>query len=330
MSPPFSEIASMVGGQVFSTVPVPEADFSGKTVIVTGANSGLGFEACRHLVRLNVSHLVLACRDVNKATTAKEHILAAVPNNNTTISIQHLDLASFSSVQTFAEHCSTTLPRLDALIANAGIEVKTFALAEGYEQTLTVNVLSTFLLGLLLLPKLQQTGAEHGVETYFSVVGSAIQIFAPHEQLQQDDLFKALSMEENADMGNRYYLSKLMDMLCVRALAARTTHLDRVIINCVSPGFCDTGLYSQFQPPWHTKVLLKVIGITAEQGSRCLVKGVLGGWESHGSFMSEGVVKRGGSWVESEEGVEVGERVWKDMMGVLEGVRPGVGKGLQK
>ncbi|KAF2166304.1 hypothetical protein M409DRAFT_66767 [Zasmidium cellare ATCC 36951] len=332
--PPLSEIASMVAGQIFTTVPVPAADFSGKTIIVTGANSGLGLEACKHLVRLNVFHLILACRDLDKAAVAKEQILASLPPdhpNTTTISIHHLDLSSFSSVTAFATDCITTLPRLDALIANAGIEVKHFSLAEGYEQTLTVNVLSTFLLGLLLLlPKLQQTGEEHNTETYFSVVGSAIQIFAPYNQLSQPNLFAALSDESKADMLNRYYLSKLLCTLCVQAVARRTQHLNHVIINCVSPGFCDTGLYSHFSPPLYTRVLLRVIGSSAEEGSRCLVWGVLGGRGSHGGFMSEGVVKEGGKWMGSEEGVKVRERVWREVVGVLEGVRPGVGEGLGK
>lgn len=68
-----------------------------------------------------------------------------------------------------------------------------------------------------------------------------------------------------------------------------------------------------------------LVGRTAEQGSRTLVAAAVAGEESHGMYMCDCKVGRVSRWVESGEGEEVRERVWEELLGVLEGIQPGIG-----
>ncbi|KAM0704951.1 hypothetical protein Q7P35_007738 [Cladosporium inversicolor] len=73
--PAASDILQFMRGQLFQTPQLPKVDFTGKTVIVTGANSGLGFECAKHLFNLNVSTLILGCRNLTKGEAAKKAIV---------------------------------------------------------------------------------------------------------------------------------------------------------------------------------------------------------------------------------------------------------------
>src|SRR2546423_1350281 len=104
--------AQFLRGQLFQKPTLPKADLTGQTIIVTGANTGLGLDASKHLVRLNVSYLILACRSLSKGEAAKEQILTSVRKSNTKIEVWPLDLCSYASVLDFATRCNT-LSRLD-------------------------------------------------------------------------------------------------------------------------------------------------------------------------------------------------------------------------
>lgn len=137
---------------------------------MTGANVGLGFEAARHFVRLNAAQVILACRDVEKGTAAKLNIEIST-KSVTLIEVWEVDLASFSSVMEFCARAQS-LPRLDVLVANAGIATRIFTLLEGFESTITVNVISTFLMALLLLDKLRETAMKYDKTPHLTIVTS--------------------------------------------------------------------------------------------------------------------------------------------------------------
>lgn len=137
-------------------------------------------------MNLNVTRLILACRDTKKGETAKEEILAAsesATNQAVQIDIWELDLSQYSSVKNFGERFQKDPPRLDGFIANAGVEIKDFQTAEGLEMSLTVNVISTFMTGLFALPVLRETTKTHNVTTNLVFVGSLIHAFGPDQQL---------------------------------------------------------------------------------------------------------------------------------------------------
>lgn len=147
---------------------MPQTDFSGQTIIVTGANVGLGREAARHFVRLGAQKVILACRDTSKGQVAQADIQAshgskknggASSSPSSVVEVWPLDLGSFDSVRTFARRAAAELDRLDVVVANAGVAVvgPRAEMVEGYERTITVNVVATFLLALLLLPVMRRT-----------------------------------------------------------------------------------------------------------------------------------------------------------------------------
>jgi retinol dehydrogenase 12 len=143
-----------------------------------------------------------------------------------------------------------------------------------------------------------------------------------------------LKKNEKEYMDNRYPTSKLLEVLFVRQLAEEVNQgahaSERVIINCVNPGLCKTSLsrnVTGFRALifWFMKV---VIARTAEVGSRTLVASAIGGPETHGKYMSECVVREPSEFVRSEEGKLSQERVYKELMEILENIQPGITKNI--
>lgn len=196
-------IVDFIYSQLIVRLPYPASDFSGQTVIVTGANSGLGLEAARHFVRLNANRVILAVRTVSKGKDAAANISLSTDTHPSRIEVWHLDLSSFESVKAFATQVRG-LNRLDAVVLNAGILTKNFVLAEGMESTVKVNVVSNVLLGLLVLPKLRESAATYRSTGRLVFVGSDLQYVAKvTEQKIPGKLFDALNSQETANMQDR-------------------------------------------------------------------------------------------------------------------------------
>lgn len=132
--PTFGDIFQSPGGQLFGRPYVPTVDLSEETT-VTGGNTGVGFECAKHLVTLNISHVVIACRSTKKGEVAKDRIIKET-NTMARIEIWQVDLDNYSSVVAFSKRV-LQLPRLDGFLANAGVEHAEFGLSEGLERTLT-------------------------------------------------------------------------------------------------------------------------------------------------------------------------------------------------
>lgn len=134
---------------------------SNKTVLVTGANTGLGLEAARHYAHFGAARLILAVRSESKGQEAKKNIEASLaPHSKVQIDVWILDLASFESVKRFGARIHEELDSLDIAVLNAAISKSQYsATDDGWDESLQVNHLSTILLGLLILPKLKESTA---------------------------------------------------------------------------------------------------------------------------------------------------------------------------
>jgi len=128
-------------------------------------------------------------------------------------------LSSYSSVKTFAARVSK-LPRLDVVLENAGIGTPIWGLAEGHERTITVNVIRTFLLALLLLPKLKATAKEFKAEPRLTIVPSETHAWTKFSELKEPNTFDALDRESAPHFYERYHTSKLLEILVIRAIGA--------------------------------------------------------------------------------------------------------------
>jgi NAD(P)-dependent dehydrogenase (short-subunit alcohol dehydrogenase family) len=162
---------------LFVTPALPTTNFTGQTIIVTGSNSGLGFEAARHFGRLKASTVILAIRDIKKGEQAKELIAYTEsthrPDIASCVQIWELDLAKYDFVKAFAKRVED-LECVDKVVENAGLYSTKFEMTEENEMSVTVNVVSTFLLALLLLPKLRETAKKTRTMPTVSFTGSFV------------------------------------------------------------------------------------------------------------------------------------------------------------
>ena len=130
-------------------------DMQGKVAIVTGANSGIGYETARALTEKGAT-VILACRNLQKGNAAAETIRAQQPSG--TVEVMQLDLGDLKSVRQFASEFLEQHTQLDLLINNAGIMMPPYGkTAQGFETQLGVNHLGHFALTGLLLDVLNRT-----------------------------------------------------------------------------------------------------------------------------------------------------------------------------
>ena len=143
--------------------------FKGRAVLVTGANSDLGYQAA--LKYAAQGPLILDVRTQEKGETAKASIVRET-GTSSKIMIETVDLSTFTSVQQFCDRVCRRVPELHVALLCAGLTKPNFIRgSEGFEMALQVNVLSTALMALLLLPKLRDRGGGGSTGVVAVVVG---------------------------------------------------------------------------------------------------------------------------------------------------------------
>lgn len=218
-------------------------DLSGMTALVTGANSGLGYESMRVLA-LRGAHVIGTARTLEKAVEA----CASVSGRTTPVV---LELTDFGSVVDCASKVAALGVPLDILMCNAGVmEVPTAEQINGIERHFVTNHLGHFLLTQRLLPQL--TAAPQGRVV---VVSSGAYKQAPAAGIEFDNL----SGERDYEPRKAYGQSKLANYLFVRELARRMEGTG-VTANALQPGVIMTNLGRNL--PWYQLVTAKLFGWT--------------------------------------------------------------------
>lgn len=204
-------------------------DQTGRTAIVTGANSGIGLETARVLAHKG-AHVVLACRNQEKAEVACANIRQR--DAHAKVEFQPLDLSSLESVKTFAEGFTAVHKRLDLLINNAGLMMPPFGrTADGFELQFGTNHLGHFALTGRLLPMLLQTAGAR-VVTVSSVL---------HRYGSLD--FQNLNAEKGYSPTRAYGYSKLANLLFMRELQRRCNKKSSSMLSVAAhPGSTRTNL----------------------------------------------------------------------------------------
>jgi NAD(P)-dependent dehydrogenase (short-subunit alcohol dehydrogenase family) len=206
-------------------------DQTGRTVVVTGANSGTGREAAERLAAAG-AHVVLAVRSAEKGEKALAEIRAAHPDASAEVRV--VDLASLASVREFARSLDRDLPHLDVLLNNAGVMAPPtrFETEDGFELQLGTNYLGPFALTTLLLPLL--LAAPAGRVTTVSSSMAAL------GRIRFDDLQWTRRRYSPA---RAYAQSKLADLLLARHLARVSMQRGWALLsNAAHPGYTQTNL----------------------------------------------------------------------------------------
>jgi len=228
-------------------------DLTGKTALVTGCNSGIGFETMRVLA-LRGAHVIGTGRTMEKAETACESV-----GGKTTPVV--LELSDFDSCVKCAETVAEITPQLDMLILNAGIGTFTdFGLINGVEKIWVVNYLGHFILGLHLLPLVE--AAEGGRIVH---VGSQMgYVSAPPEGIDFDNLrgegeYDAMAAYGRSKLANALFSLKLSEILD----PAETTS------NVIHPGFVQSniGRNAEGFTGWVYNTVLDLIKKTPAEGA---------------------------------------------------------------
>ena len=155
-------------------------DLTGRLAVVTGANSGLGLETTRELVRRG-ARVIMAVRNRTKAETARVSVMASVPH--AVIELRDLDLASLTSIRAFAAELLTDRTPLDLLVNNAGVmAIPRQTTSDGFEMQFGVNHLGHFALPALLMPVLLAASSARVVNVASSArfFGAPVNALDPH------------------------------------------------------------------------------------------------------------------------------------------------------
>jgi NAD(P)-dependent dehydrogenase (short-subunit alcohol dehydrogenase family) len=278
----------------------PQTSFDNKTVLITGANVGLGYESALKFASLGASSMVLGVRSLQRGGDAKATICERTGYDPAKVKLYPLDMSSFASVESFARTVSKEVPRIDVVVLNAGMAAAGYNVSsEGYEMSLQVNVLSTALLAICLLPQLRETAGNTGRATHLELVGSVAHHEVKLETLGlggNDSVLAKVSSKGFFNAQVQYGVTKLLLMYVMQGLAASAlkpgTSMSEVIVTTVCPGLCRSNLGRDFPTLLKIPVGLfqQIFARSSEEGSRTVVSGTTLGPEAHGEFWSHDVL----------------------------------------
>ncbi|KAI5105685.1 retinol dehydrogenase 13 [Silurus meridionalis] len=213
----------VTGGSCPSKARIP-----GKTVVITGANTGIGKETARELARRG-GRIIMGCRDMGKCEEAAREIRGSTLNPH--VYARHVDLASIKSVRRFAEEINREEDRVDILINNAGVmRCPPGKTEDGFDMQLGVNYLGHFLLTNLLLDKLRD-----------SAPSRVINLSSLAHAVGEIDLEDLNWDRKKFNTKKAYCQSKLAVVLFTRELARRLEGTG-VTVSALHPGVVATDL----------------------------------------------------------------------------------------
>ncbi|MFF4155874.1 oxidoreductase [Streptomyces sp. NPDC001678] len=235
-------------------------DQSGRTAVVTGANSGIGYVTARELARRG-ARVVLACRDATRGKAAEELMRAQVPDAD--LRLAKLDLADLSSVRAFEKELPDQ--RVDLLVNNAGVmALPQRRTVDGFEMQFGTNHLGHFALTGLLLPRLRAAGPGARVVT----VSSGLHLLGTVDP-------RDVQMDRRYRRWIAYGRSKSANLLFVHELSRRlTTEGGAVVAAAAHPGYAATNLQTagarMEERAWMERgaeLLNRVVAQSAEDGA---------------------------------------------------------------
>ncbi|KAL6232802.1 hypothetical protein BDW75DRAFT_216827 [Aspergillus navahoensis] len=304
----------------------PPAAVGGKVLLITDADVGLGREAARHALCLGAT-VILGVRSVTEGEKTKAEISKGCVGG--TVYVWHVDLESFASVRAFADRVKKYVSdggRVDFAIMNSRLASADCATAtDRWERGLQANVLSIALLSLEILPLLIRTKEEQPwLKPCMTIVASDIHKSVQFRERRSENILSALNNQEQwrtsqsrGGATERYAITKLLDIYIAKEIAQIVPRKENgdplVLVNCVAPGYSE---------PWVTEAVENAGKRTLDEAGKTLVHAVTQGLESHGEWLAGLAIGMPGGIVTDPENVVVREKLWKEILVVLQAVDP--------
>jgi NAD(P)-dependent dehydrogenase (short-subunit alcohol dehydrogenase family) len=225
-----------------------------KIVLITGANTGMGKITALELAKMS-AHVIMVCRNKASGEAAQKEIIAASKNQKVTLLI--CDLSSQKKTRELAADLNNTYPYIDVLVNNAGLALTHFTeTSEGIETTFATNVLSMYLLTVLLADKLKKAPAGRVVNVASSTHTQA--------KLKLDDI----EYRKGYSLFGAYNQSKLCNIILTYEFAKKFAE-SNVTVNCLNPGPVKTELARDMSPVF--KFIGKLFFLTPEKASQTAI-----------------------------------------------------------
>ncbi|XP_051538357.1 retinol dehydrogenase 12, like isoform X1 [Myxocyprinus asiaticus] len=233
------------------------ARLDGKTVLITGANTGIGKETAIDLAKRG-ARIIMACRDMEKAEASLKEVIEASGNQNVVTS--RLDLSDSKSIREFAEKVNTEEKQVNILINNAGVMVCPYGkTADGFEMQIGVNHMGHFLLTYLLLDLIKR-----------STPARIVSVSSMAHQWGTINL-EDINSEKSYDKKKAYSQSKLANILFTRSLAKRLEGTG-VTAYSLHPGVVQTELWRHLSKPQQAAMwIIKPFTKSSVQGAQTTI-----------------------------------------------------------
>ena len=313
---------------------IDEKAFNGRTILITGATTGLGLEAAKKFVTKGAQKLIITARDAEKGQKAKLVLqeIAKTSSSKTEIVVLSLNMSSIAGVKAFVEEIKASNADLDTVILNAGtLQTQWTKSIDGYEETIQVNTISTVLLALLLLPTLEHSSTlKQPAHLTFVSSGTALRVTAADFTAFADtDLLKGMSDEKAWNGGQKQYARSKLVLENVMRHIAKLPRLRensgevKVVVNSTCPGMCKSDLGRQYKTNIFVMVVVWILftffARTTEQGSRSYVSAVNRGSDSQGQLWKDDrYYDKCGEMIGTPQGDKLGDQTWKELVQLME------------
>ncbi|KAL4949623.1 hypothetical protein BDW69DRAFT_188139 [Aspergillus filifer] len=293
--------------------------FTGKTILITGATGGCGFECAKALARVGC-RLVLTARSKEKRDVLKREIESGEGvSKMTSVDVLVLDMGDYGSIRGFGEELKTGHGFFDAVVLNAGVYCAEFGrCSTGMEETTQVNFLSTAALSLLLLPLLQNAPSNDNQPSRLLFISSEAHGWSNPQQANLTSLLDTLNDPSAYNPWMRYHISKLLLVLWTKELASQ---LDpkKILVSSASSNFTRTGMFRGFSHKFGAGLIEKSVCRTAEQGAAQNLEALvqMGSKGGHGGFWSDGGFRRTTAAAKTSNAIGLRESMWDGLMEVL-------------